>query len=374
MARKAKGTRSSTFGNVRQLPSGRWQASYWHEGRRHTAPRTFDAKADGDAWLARIRTEIRTGEWIDPAASTATVRDYATEWLAQRHDIAESTRQLYQHLLDVHVLPTFGNVRLGAVTASAVRSWNAQLAKAHPTTAAKAYRLLASLYNTAIADRRVAASPCQVRGAAAESAPDRPVATIAEVQALADAMPDAQRIAVLLAAWCQLRRAELLGLRRCDVDLLRGTVSVQTTRVRTMGGAFVVKEPKSKAGKRTVSVPPHVLPELEHHLDDHVGAGPEALLLEGGFRPLRTAWDNARTKVGVSYRMHDLRHAGLTWSAATGATVAELMHRAGHKSHVAAIRYQHATEDRDKALAAALADMAPKAKVVPIKGKRKRAK
>lgn len=58
-------------------------------------------------------------------------------------------------------------------------------------------------------------------------------------------------------------------------------------------------------------------------------------------------------------RLHDLRHTGLTWSAATGATLAELMHRAGHKSSVAAQRYQHATEDRDRALAHALAELAP---------------
>lgn len=57
---------------------------------------------------------------------------------------------------------------------------------------------------------------------------------------------------------------------------------------------------------------------------------------------------------------------GLTWSAATGATVAELMRRAGHASPAAALRYQHATDDRDKALADALAGLVTKADVVPI--------
>jgi hypothetical protein len=57
-------------------------------------------------------------------------------------------------------------------------------------------------------------------------------------------------------------------------------------------------------------------------------------------------------------RFHDLRHSDLTCSAATGASVAEIMMRGGHKSPAAALRYQHSTRDRDRALADALAKMA----------------
>lgn len=52
---------------------------------------------------------------------------------------------------------------------------------------------------------------------------------------------------------------------------------------------------------------------------------------------------------------------------AIGATIAELMRRAGHASTAAALRYQHATEDRDRALADALAGLAADAPVVPFK-------
>ena len=52
-------------------------------------------------------------------------------------------------------------------------------------------------------------------------------------------------------------------------------------------------------------------------------------------------------------RLHDLRHSGLTWTAARGATTAELMHRAGHASVAVAIRYQPATADRDRPIAEA---------------------
>src|ERR1019366_7613071 len=106
------------------------------------------------------------------------------------------------------------------------------------------------------------------------------------------------------------------------------------------------------------------VPYLSTHLQRFVEPGADALVMVGEHGgPLRlqvlaSAWSKARTKVGrTDLHLHDLRHSGLTWAAATGATVAELMRRAGHASPAAAMRYQHATEDRDRVLADALAGL-----------------
>jgi integrase len=64
--------------------------------------------------------------------------------------------------------------------------------------------------------------------------------------------------------------------------------------------------------------------------------------------------------------MHDLRHTGNTWAAATGASTRELMARMGHSTPDAALRYQHATEDRDRVIAEALAGLTKPAPVVAI--------
>ncbi len=100
--------------------------------------------------------------------------------------------------------------------------------------------------------------------------------------------------------------------------------------------------------------------------------------MKGG--PLRLytvehAWRRARIAVGVEHlRLHDLRHTGNTLAAATGASTKELMARMGHASPHAALIYQHATADRDRAIADALSDLASKgAAVVPIDRVTKRA-
>lgn len=56
------------FGNVRKLPSGRFQASYvGPDGQRRTAPDTFRRKTDADRWLAGVETDLHRGGWVDDA-------------------------------------------------------------------------------------------------------------------------------------------------------------------------------------------------------------------------------------------------------------------------------------------------------------------
>jgi integrase len=64
----------------------------------------------------------------------------------------------------------------------------------------------------------------------------------------------------------------------------------------------------------------------------------------------------ARLAIPADLDLHlqDLRHTGSTWSAQSGATLKELMARIGHSSTRAAMIYQHASRDRDEAIAGAL--------------------
>jgi integrase len=217
----------------------------------------------------------------------------------------------------------------------------------------------------AVADELILRSPCTIKGAGVEHAPERPVANIVEVEALSDAIDERLRLAVLLAAWCGLRRGELLGLERRDINLEAGNLRVDRTRQGLENGQVVVGPPKTEAGRRIVSIPPHLLPLVADHLDRFTGPADETPVftgVKGG--PLRAfmlhnSWKLARTKAGLDHlHFHDLRHSGNTWAATTGASTRELMARMGHASASAALRYQHATRDRDRAIAEALSSLA----------------
>jgi integrase len=128
-----------------------------------------------------------------------------------------------------------------------------------------------------------------------------------------------------------------------------------------MHGKSLTKEPKSIAGRRTIALPSFLIGRVRQHLESFSGPDGDSLVFRGvtGVQltgnVLQVAWQRARAQVGrTDLRLHDLRHTGLTLAAATGATTVELMHRAGHSSSAAAMRYQHATKERDRIIANAL--------------------
>jgi integrase len=186
------------------------------------------------------------------------------------------------------------------------------------------------------------------------------VATISDVYAIADAIEPRFRVLILTAAFSSLRQGELFGLRRRDVDLLHREVKVER-QAQTLRGAAIMTPPKSRAGVRTVALPARLIPELEHHLSTYVAADRDALVFSGvrGAPLTRNNWTRkwhealkAADVHGIHF--HDLRHTGNTLAAATGASTKELMARMGHASPRAALIYQHATRERDMAIADAL--------------------
>ena len=353
------------FGWIRKRNSGRWQIVYWHGGIRHSGG-MFDTKASAQATLSQIETDIRRGVWIDVRDGDLLLSEYAATWLLHRSDLAVRTRELYEHLLRLHIVPQLGRIPLNKLSPSKIREWNADLARRLPSSASKSYRLLSTIMRTAVADGLIARSPCVIRGASVEHAPERPIATPIEVERLAEAMPSHLQLIVVLACWCQLRRGELLGLRRGDVDISRGTLKVERSRTFARTGKAIEKGPKTVAGVREITIPPLLLSRFESHLSCFSEDGAEGLVFVGKKGApitagvLQKAWSRARQQVGrPDLHFHDLRHSGLTLAAEVGATTAELMHRAGHSSSSAALRYQHATQERDRALASLLEKRMP---------------
>lgn len=130
-------------------------------------------------------------------------------------------------------------------------------------------------------------------------------------------------------------------------------------------GVLQPETPKSQAGRRTVAFPADLVPQIRWHLERFAEPGESGLAFVGpqGARlrrsNFRRIWLKACSSAGVSdLHFHDLRHTGGTLAAATGASLKELMARLGHSSTRAALIYQHATRDRDQAVAQALGELA----------------
>lgn len=363
------------WGHLRKLPSGRWQASYiGPDLDRHTAPVTFTTKIDAEAWLAKEHTMAESDDWTPPKQRAArrtaeTFGAYSAAWLAQR-PLKARTIAHYRRLLDLLILPTFGNLRVSRITPQSVRVWYAGLDKDTPTQRAHAYALLKAVCKTAVDDDLLVANPCRVRGAGTARRVSRTVpATPAELATLIDVIPQRYKAMTALAGWVGLRYGELIELRRKDIDRKNHTVKVTRAAV-LVGGAIVVTTPKSDAGIRTVPIPPHVWPLVRDHLDAMGVTGKDALLFPAASDPtkhlrsgtLAKVFYRARVKIGrPDLRFHDLRHTAGSNATRVGANLAEVMGMLGHSTAAAALRYQHQTEGRAVEIAAKLSQLAERA-------------
>ena len=268
------------------------------------------------------------------------------------------TVTLYRYLLRSHIAPYFSAITVAQLKLATVRRWHKKLLDngVTPVTTAKAYRLLRAIMNTAVEDGLIRRNPCRIKGAGSEDSPERPVLTVAQVYALADAIGPRYRALILLATFASLRWAELAALTPNDIDLDACTVRVTRQINYPPGGGHSFGPPKSRAGRRVVSFPDLIVPDLRAHLD---GLGPAALVFPSpDGQPLRhsnfyrRAWMPATAATGlVDTHFHDLRHTGNQFIADAGANPRELMARMGHDSARAALIYLHSSAERQRALA-----------------------
>jgi integrase len=346
---------------------------------------TFRRKSDAEKRLTRVRADELAGLVIDPLGGERLFGEYANEWLKHRlvkgRPLTPATRQGYEALLRRNLRPTFAKTKLRQITPERVRKWHAELtAGKGADQAAKSYRLLRAILTTAARDGLIAKNPCVVKGAGIEHAAERPMLDTSTVLALAEAITPRLRCLVLLAGFVTLRPGELLGLERRDIDLLHGTVTVERQAHEITGQGRIFTAPKTEAGERTLALPGAIREALNDHLDAYVAPEPDApMFTRPSGLPLRrsdlsNAWKDACAVVGLKgVHPHDLRHhAGTMMAHKPDVTLKELMAAMGHASPAAALRYQHATEKRNRELADFLdkvitaARKAPKTKIRTI--------
>ena len=381
------------FGRVRRERSGRYSAAYiGPDLQLHRAAETFAARIDAEGWLAAERRLIDLEQWVAPQDRKAvrprptpepsrrrsgpTVGQYATAWLEDRctrdpHDpqaLRPSSVKDYRLLLANHIVPGLGDVPLAELNAAHVETWYRRMgARKIPRARAKAYSLLRTILNSAKNDPDVslAENPAHIKGAGRvpRSTQIHP-ATLEELATITAAMADELRLAVQLGAWCALRYGEVFELRRKDIDTAQGVVRIRRAVVWTKG-EVTNDRPKTSAGVRDVTIPPHLLPMVSDHLGRHVQGGQESLLFHDrsgrNLRPseFQPAWHAARAAAGRDdLKFHHLRHTGAVLAAQSGATLADLMGRLGHTTPAMAMIYQHTAADRDRLIADRLSQVA----------------
>lgn len=237
--------------------------------------------------------------------------------------------------------------------------------------------MLKDILETAPDDELIRRNPCRIRGAGKEGSQSGQVATVAQVDALADVIGIRWRLMVYLGAYGPMRPEEQAELRRKDVDNV--TVVVRKAAPELATGKRAEGPMESEAGKHVVVLPEFLRKDLQRHMDWYAEKGPDGLLFVGEKgKPFRRStfgrkWRRARTAVGMpeNFRFYDLRHTGHTLSTRSGATLKDTMVRAGQSTEKAALIYQHSDHERQREVAGGLDRMVRAARDKACEGREK---
>jgi integrase len=347
-----------TFGSIRRLPSGRWQARYRDpDGDMRTAGETFETKADADRWLATLRHEVGTGEWIDPKLGELTVGEWATAWMRNQLHLKPKAKANNQSLLTSRLLPSLGHIPLGELPTSHIQAMVTRFQQEglSASRCRQVVMVVSQVLDAAIADGIIRANPCgAVRLPRLPRLPktEMEVLSAADVERLAESIDPRYRSLVHVLAYGGLRWGEAVALTRSAVDLKRGRLDVVRS-IAEAGGHLHVGSTKTYQ-QRSVVLPTFLRTDLAAHLLHHVEQRPDAVLFPApGGGHLRYGnfvarhWRPALEKAGLEpIGLHVMRHTCGSLLAAAGAPIKAIQAQLGHSTAEMTLnRYNHLYPD-----------------------------
>lgn len=133
-----------SFGAIRQLKSGNFQASYKNlSGIIQQAPQTFATREAADQFIAVKQAELiaereanKSGRWLlDANRGAITLGEYLSRYINAKTDWAERTRELNERLASRWIMGTIeghclADKRLDAISPFMVREWFAAVQRA----------------------------------------------------------------------------------------------------------------------------------------------------------------------------------------------------------------------------------------------------
>lgn len=353
------------MGSLKQLPDGRWQIRAFigtdgltghpiQKQRTITARNRRAAKTELAQWEQALRQGgLATGAPI-------TIEAAAVDWLAHL-DVANVTRREYQRIVNRHIVPLAGRLRLTNVTARDIERTVGKVGGAKMQV--HTFDVLSMILERARRQGTIHHNPANDATRPKYQRPDIHPPTKDEVVAVLkvafDESPDAGRL-LLTAVGSGSRRGELAAITATRVDPDRHTLLIDRSVVRGEGG-WLLKGTKTHQA-RTVPLDPVIEAALVDQLEalSHTcaAAGLElatdpflwASKLDGSapWHPdtLSHLMRRVTRRAGVACRLHDLRHAFATLLIDRGEAVTTVQQLLGHRSAVTTLSiYAHGVPD-----------------------------
>lgn len=352
-------------------------------------PRTFGyAKTVTEAidLLEDSRARVRMGLWKSPEqiaeekaeierqrkADAFTFGEYAKYWFEIRESsLSPTTLRSYRANYENHLKPRWASVPLKQIRTAEVRQWLASgLAPGRDGARRRAFELFRAILNTAVEDEYLDFSPCKrnllrrsTRSGSKSSRHAPRALSVAELKALADEVPEGQRVLILVMGLVGLRLGEARELRRKDVDLEGAQLHIRRS-VSADGKDKVKGAPKTEASVRSIPLAGEVVELLRGHLGEMALKSDDALLFPSsrdvrkhiGARTVQLNVERAARRLEIPHcSPHDLRHTAASLVSRESGNPAVTQKILGHATATMSLRYTHADQGQQLSALGAIA-------------------
>lgn len=305
-------------------------------------------------------------------ASPQSLKVYLETWLQVEYmTLKPGSYDTYKRYCDRYILPTLGQSRLSNVSTEMIQDLLSKLLQERlaPATIRMTYAVLSSAFTAAVDDGKLVINPCgRVR---LPRSVQHEMTVLDPVQArhlLNHIQGDSLEALITLGLATGMRKGEMLALRWEDINLDAGLLQVKktVTYIRREGVyQFIETEPKTKAARRSITLPRFAIEALRSHrarqLEQRLKAGEawknKSLVFPnklGGYMHIRTLGIDFHEIIEAAglpdMRFHDLRHTCATILLLRGVHVKVVQELLGHSSIVITLSiYAHVLPSMQRA-------------------------
>ena len=314
--------------------TGKWLIQYrytdWQGKRRKSTKRGFATKREAEEWLRNFLITQK-------ADFDMKFEDFWKMYYADMETrLREHTMRTKKYIVELKILPYFGNKRVNDITAADIRQWQNELIKIgySPTYLKTINNQLSAIFNYAIRYYDLKSNPCAKAGSMGKSkAEEMDFWTGEEFRKFIDSVMNKRLsyMAFMTLYWTGMRLGELLALNPKDVDLEKRTISI-TKSYQRLGKKDVITPPKTPKSKRVITIPEFLAADIKDYMDSLYDLQENDRLFPITKYYLEHEMQRGIKESGVKrIRVHDLRHSHASMLIELGFSPLEIANRLGHE-------------------------------------------
>ena len=314
--------------------TGKWLIQYrytdWQGKRRKSTKRGFATKREAEEWLRNFLITQKAD--IDMK-----FEDFWKIYCADMETrLREHTMRTKKYIVELKILPYFGNKRVNDITAADIRQWQNELIKMgySPTYLKTINNQLSAIFNYAVRYYDLKSNPCAKAGSMGKSkAEEMDFWTGEEFRKFIDSVMNKRLsyMAFMTLYWTGMRLGELLALNPKDVDLKKRTISI-TKSYQRLGKKDVITPPKTPKSKRVITIPEFLAADIKDYMDSLYDLQEDDRLFPITKYYLEHEMQRGIKESGVKrIRVHDLRHSHASMLIELGFSPLEIANRLGHE-------------------------------------------